>query len=167
MNRKSTVAMLIAVLLACQPMAMAESGSIELKWSELSFHIQGRDIALVLPDGASLKGEVEAVREDALVLNVKNTSAAAAHPKGNAVIPRASVNMLSLKESRAKWGRAIGVSLGTITGAGLGGYVAATHANSPGAGLSTFLVITGAGTIAGYFLGKSADSRVKHIRVVP
>ena len=167
MNRKSSVAMLTAGLLACQSMAMAESGPIELKWSELSFHIQGRDIEIVLPDGTSLRGMVEAVREDALVLNVKKTSAASAHPKGNAAIPRDSVNMLSLRESSAKWGRAIGVSLGTITGITLGGYVAATHTNSPGAGLSTFLVVTGAGTLAGYFLGKSADRRVKHIRVVP
>ena len=142
MNRKSSVAMLTAVLLACRSMAMAESGPIELKWRELSFHIQGRDIGLVLPDGTSLNGEVEAVREDALVLNVKSTSAAAAHPKGNAVIPRDSVSMLSVKETRGKWGRKIGVALGSITGATLGGYVAATNANSSAAGLSTFLVIT-------------------------
>jgi hypothetical protein len=167
MNRKSCVAMLTTVLLGCQSMAMAESGPIELRWSELSLHIQGRDIQLVLPDGTSLNGEVEAVREDALVLNVKNTSAAAAHPKGNAVIPRDSVSLLLLKESRARWGRTIGVSLGSITGATLGGYVAATHANSSAAGLSTFLAVTAAGTLAGYFLGKSADRRVKHIRVVP
>jgi hypothetical protein len=167
MNRKSSVAMLTAVVLACQSMAMAESGPIELKWSELSFHIQGRDIQLVLPDGTSMGGMVEAVREDALVLNVKSTSAAATHPKGNAAIPRDTVKMLSLKETSGKWGRAIGVSLGSITGLTLGGYVAATRANSPGAGLSTFLVITGAGTLAGYFLGRSADRRVKHIRVVP
>lgn len=167
MNRKSSVAMLTAVLLASQSMAMAESGPIELKWSELSFHIQSHDIELVLPDGTSLNGEVEAVREDALVLNVKSTSAAVAHPKGNAVIPRDSVRMLSVKESRGKWGRKIGVALGSITGATLGGYVAATNANSSAAELTTFLVITGAGTLTGYFLGKSADRRVKHIRVVP
>jgi len=167
MNRKSCVAMLTTVLLACQSMAMAESGAIELKWSELSFHIQGRDIELALPDGTSLKGEVEAVREDALVLNVKKTSAAAPHPKGNAVIPRDSVSTLLVKESRGKWGRKIGVALGSITGATLGGYAAATNADSSAAGLSTFLVITGAGTLAGYFLGKSADRRVTHIRIIP
>lgn len=167
MNQKSYVAMLTAVMLAGQSMAMAESGPIELKWSELSFHIQGRDIALALPDGTSLIAEVEAVREDALVLNVRKTSNSRAHPKGNAVIPRDSVSILALKESRGKWGRKVGVSLGSITGLTLGGYVAATNANSAPAGLSTFLVITGAGTLAGYFLGKAADRRVKHIRVVP
>src|SRR6266481_5364177 len=124
MNRKSCVAMLTTVLRACQSMAMAESGAVELKWSELSFHIQGRDIELTLPDGTSLNGEVEAVREDALVLNVKNTSAAATHPKGNAVIPRGSVNALTIKESRGRWGRKIGVALGSTTGLTLGGYVA-------------------------------------------
>jgi hypothetical protein len=159
--------MLTAIMLAGQSMAMAESRPIELKWSELGSHISGRDIELALPDGTSLNGEVEAVREDALVLNVKKTSDPTAHPKGNAVIPKSSVSTLALKELRGKWGRRVGVSLGSITGATLGGYVAIMNADSSAVGLSTFLVITGAGTVAGYFLGKSADSRVKHIRVVP
>jgi len=167
MNRKSYVAMLMAVMLAAQSMAMAESGAVELKWSELSFHIQGRDIALTLPDGTSLGGEVEAVRDGELVLNVKSTSSPKTHAKGNAVISRDSVSTLALKEAGGKWGRKVGVSLGSITGLTLGGYVAATNANSAAAGLTTFLLITGAGTLTGYFLGKSADRRVKHIRIVP
>lgn len=175
MNHKSSVArsfvrllaMPMAIMLAGQSTAKAESGPIELKWSELSSHIQGHDIEIVLPDATSLTGEVETVREDALVLNVKKTSNSKAHPKGNAVIPRASVSGLSLKESRGKWGRSIGVTLGTLTGVSLGGYVAAANARSAAAGLSTFLAISGAGTLTGYLVGRSADRREKSIRVVP
>ena len=161
------LAMSIAVLLNSQSAALAESRPIELKWSELESHIRGRKIELVLPDGALLKGEVEAVREDELVLNVKKTSDSKAHPKGNAVIPRASVNLLALKESSGKWGRSVGVTLGALTGITLGSYVAIQNTHSAATGLSTFLTLAGAGTLTGYFIGASLDHRVKHIRVVP
>ncbi len=164
---RSSVAILMTTMLAGQSAAIAESRPIELKWSELGSHIQDRNIELVLPDGASIDGEVEAVRDDALVLNIKKTSNTAAHPKGNAVIPRTSVSGLLIKESRGKWGRSVGVTLGTLTGVTLGVYLAATKTHSDAAGLTTFLSLTGAGTLGGYFLGRSADRSEKSIRVVP
>ncbi len=167
MSHRSSLAILLAVVLAAPLAAIAESRPIELKWSELGSRIQGRDVGLVLPDGTALRGEVEAVREDALVLNVKKTSNSKAQPKGNALIPRTSVTVLSLQESRGKWGRSVGVTLGALTGMVLGGYVAATNTRSASAGLSTFLALSGAGTLTGYFLGKSADGRVTDVRVVP
>jgi hypothetical protein len=161
------LAMSIAVLLNSQSAAVADPRPIELKWSELDPQIRGRKIELVLPDGALLNGEVEAVRENELVLNVKKTSDSKAHPRGNAVIPRASVNLLVLKESSGKWGRSIGVTLGALTGITLGTYVAIENTHSDATGLSTFLSLAGAGTLTGFFIGKSLDHRVKHIRVVP
>ncbi|MEO8050294.1 MAG: hypothetical protein ABI833_07745 [Acidobacteriota bacterium] len=83
------------------------------------------------------------------------------------MIPRDAVNTLSVKEFRGKWGRSVGVSLGIITGITYGGYAAIAGTNSAAAGLPTFLAITGAATIAGYYLGKSADRRAKRIRVIP
>ncbi len=109
MPHRSSLAMLLAVVLATPLAAIAESRPIELKWSELGSRIQGRDIDLVLPDGTALRGEVETVREGELVLNVKKTSNSRTQPKGNAVIPRTSVSILSLQESRGKWGRSVGV----------------------------------------------------------
>jgi hypothetical protein len=159
---KSVIALLVAATLV-----RAESGPIELKWNELGSHIQDHDVELVLPDGAFLKGEVEAIRDEALVLNVKKTSDSKAHPKGNAVIPRASVSVLTLELSRGKWGRSVGVTLGTLTGMTLGSYVAITNTHSAAAGLSTFLSLAGAGSLTGYFVGRTADQRVTHIRVVP
>ena len=160
MNRKSSVALLMSSMLIGQSAAMAASRPIELKWDELGSHIQGREIDLVLPDATALKGEVEALRDDALVLNVKNTSNSKAHPKGNAVIPRASVTLISMRDSPGRWGRCIGVTLGTLCGMALGTYIAAEHIHSVGTGVSTSAAIAEAGTVAGYFIGKSADRRM-------
>ena len=167
MTHRSVLAILLAVALAIPFAASAESRPIELQWGELGSRLQGHDIDLVMPDGTALRGEVEAVREDALVLNVKKTSNSKAHPKGNGLIPRSSVSTLSIQESRGRWGRTVGVTLGALTGMVLGGYVAATNTRSASAGLSAFLALSGAGTLTGYFLGKSADGRVTYVRVVP
>ncbi len=160
----------VLTLLVAASLMRAESGPIELKWSELKSHIQNHDVELVLPDGGFLKGEVEAVRDDALVLNVKKTSDSKAHPKGNAVIPRTSVNVLTLQGSRGKWGRSVGVTLGTLTGVTLGEpYVAITNTHSDTARLAKHIPIAGGGGIRlpGTFVGRTADRRVTHIRVVP
>jgi hypothetical protein len=169
MNRRISAAMLLAAMLAGQPVARAESAPVELKWSELSSHIQGRDIELILPDGTSLAGSVEAIREDALVLNVHHTSNSQAHPAGNAVVRRESVSVVLLHESRGKWGRSIGVVLGTLTGLAVGGAVLAEGAriHSAAGGTAVLLGITGAGTLAGYYLGKSADRRATQFKVIP
>lgn len=167
MNRKSLVAVLMCSMLFGESTAMAASRPIELKWDELASHVEGREIELVLPDATVLKGEVEALRDDALVLNVKNTSDSKAHPKGNAVIPRAAVTLISVRDSPGRWGRGIGVTLGTLCGMALGTYVAAEHSHSVGTGVSTFAAIAGAGTVAGYFIGKPADRRMTQICIVP
>ena len=103
MNLKMPLAVLMTAILASQSAAVAASRPVELKWSELSSHILGREIELVLPEGSRVKGEVEAIRGDELVLDIRNTSNSKAHPKGNATIPRTSVGELSVKELRGKW----------------------------------------------------------------
>ncbi len=82
MNSKSSVAALVAVLLFGQSSAIAESRPIELKWSELSSQIQEHTIVLVLPDATSLRGEVEAIREDEIVLNVQEDLKLKSAPQG-------------------------------------------------------------------------------------
>lgn len=166
-NLKSPVTLLVAFALAAQPSAMAAPKPLELKWSELSSTIQGRTIKLTLPGGITVGGDVTVVRDESLVLNVHKTSDSKAFPKGNATIPRESINVLSLIETHGRWGRKMGSSLGTLTGVLAGGYVAANAASSPGSGLAIFGVITGAGALGGYYLGKSADARDTLIRIVP
>jgi hypothetical protein len=112
-------------------------------------------------------GEVIVIREESLVVNVRKTSDPKAYPRGNAAIPRKSVTVLSMTESNGRWGRKIGSGLGTLSGVLAGGYVAGKTASSAGSGLAIFGVITAAGTLGGYFIGKSADAKATLIRVVP
>jgi hypothetical protein len=166
-NLKSPVSVLVAFALVAQSTAMAAPKPVELKWSELGSTIQGRTINLTLPGGITVGGDVTVVRDESLVLNVHKTSDSKAFPKGNATIPKASVTVLSLTETRGRWGRKMGSGLGTLTGVLAGGYIAANTASSAGSGLAIFGVIAGAGTLGGYYLGKAADTRDTLIRVVP
>ena len=166
-NLKSPVTLLVAFALAAQSDAMAAPKPLEVKWSELSSVIQGRTIELALPGGATVGGEVTVVREDSLVLNVHKTSDSKNYPKGNATIPMESVTVLSVRETQGRWGRKMGSRLGTLAGVLAGGYIAAKSASSEGSGLAIFGVITGAGALGGYYLGKSADTRDTLIRIVP
>ena len=164
---KSPVSILIAVALVAQSPATAAPKPLELKWSELSHAIQGRTIELTLPGGTTVGGEVTVVREDSLVLDVHKTSDSNAYPKGNAILPKASVTVLNLKETHSAWGRKMGSGLGALTGVLAGGYIAAKTAPSAGSGLAIFGAIAGVGAVGGYYLGKAADARDTLIRVVP
>jgi hypothetical protein len=167
MNLKASAALLVVFALVGQSNATAAPTPLELKWGELSSTIRGRTIQLTLPAGVTVSGEAIVVREEALVVNVRKTTDEKAYPKGNATIPRAAVTVLTMKESDRHWGRKIGTSLGTLSGVLAGGYAAVKTAPSGGAGLAIFGAITAAGTLGGYFIGRSADARVTLIRVVP
>lgn len=166
-NLKSPAFVLVAFALLTQSMAMAAPKPLELKWSELRSAIEGRTIQLTLPGGATVHGDVRIVRDEALVLNVRRSSDAMAYPKGYTTIPKESVTELRVREIHGRWGRKVGNGLGTLAGVLAGGYIAVHTANSPGPGLATFGIITGAGAVGGYFLGKAVDTRVTLIRVVP
>jgi hypothetical protein len=166
-NLKSLVTLVAVCSLVGQSTATAASKPLELTWSEVGPRIQGKHIQLTLPGGATLRGEVAVVREDALVLDVKTTSDAGAYPKGSATIARASVNVLSMTETKSKYGRKLGQGLGTLAGVLAGGYVAGTTASSPGAGLAIFGGLAGAGVLVGYFLGRHADDKTTLILIVP
>jgi len=150
-----------------QQRGVAASSPLELKWSELSPLIAGRIVELTVLGGAKVRGEVATVRDDALVLDVRQSSDSKAYPKGNAAIPRSSVTLLQVQRERGKWGRSIGTTLGVLTGLGVGGYTAVKAANSAGAGVAIFVVIAGAGAVGGYFVGKALDSKTTEIRVIP
>jgi hypothetical protein len=167
LNLKSATALLAAIALVGESTAMAAQKPLELTWSEVGSRIQGQNIELILPGGTTVAGEVAALREDSLVLNLHRTSDPKGYPKGNATIPRASVTVLKIKESHGRWGRKMGARLGIFAGVLAGGYVAANAATSGGAGLAIFGTIAGAAAVGGYYLGKVADTRNTYIRVVP
>jgi uncharacterized protein YcfJ len=148
-------------------LVLAESRPLELKWGELSPIIGGQQVQLVLPEGTAIQGEAIAVREEALVMDVKSTSNAKAYPKGSATIPRASITLIQVERRRGSWGRKLGTVVGVLSGLVLGGYVAAETADSAGPGIATFLGIASAGTVGGYYVGKELDRRVTLIKIVP
>lgn len=166
-NLKSTLSLLVALVLLTPSTAIASSKPLELQWGELSSKIQGRTIQLTLPGGTTVGGDVAVVRDEAIVLDIHKTSDSNAYPKGSVTIPRASVTVLKLIETQGQWGRKMGSMLGVLTGVLVGGYTAGKTANSAGTGLAMFGAITGAAAVGGYYIGKSADVRETLIRVVP
>jgi len=149
-----------------QASLQAETRPLELKWGELAPTIQGHTVELTLTGGTRVTGDVAAIRNDTMVLDVKKTSDAKAFPKGNASIPRDSIQLVKLKRSGA-WGKTLGTTLGVLSGVVVGGYVAGTTQNDAGPAVAVFLVIAGAMSVGGYLLGRRADQTATTIRVVP
>jgi hypothetical protein len=162
---RARLALLLALAMVAQTGAWAESKPLELKWNELAPLISGNRVELELKDASKVRGEAVAVREDGIVVDVKKPTSA--YKKGNAVIPRDSLTRIRLERRRGSWGRSLGVTLGLISGLAVGGYTAAVTADSAAAGISIFIVIASAATIAGYALGRGLDKRVTVIQVVP
>ena len=123
MTLRAPVALFLTLLLVGQSSTFAASKPVELKWNELSTVIYGQSVELTVPDASTIKGDVVAVRDDALVLDVKTTSNAKAFPKGNAAIPRASVTLLKLEKHGSNW-RTTGTIIGVLSGVMVGGYIA-------------------------------------------
>jgi hypothetical protein len=166
MTFKTPVAFSLAFLLLGQSNSFAASAPLELKWNELNTAIYQKTVELTLPNAVTIKGDVAAVREDGLVLDIKKTSDSKAFPKGNGVIPRTSVTLLQLEKRGTNW-RTMGTVIGAIAGVALGGYIAAKTANSEGPAIAIFIATASATSIAGRAAGGAADRSVTMIRVVP
>jgi hypothetical protein len=165
MNQKIRAVFLVALLCVGQKAARAESKPLEVKWSELAALIGGHHVVLELTDGVIVKGEVAAVREDTILMDV--SSAVKGYAKGNGSIPRASIGLIDLERTRGAWGRTMGTVIGVLGGLTVGGYVAATKTNSAGAGIPVFLGIASGMSLGGYYAGRGLDKRVTHLKVVP
>ena len=165
MTNACRVALLSAMLWMPHAVLMAESGTVELRWSELASTIGGHRVELALTEGKKVSGEVLSVRADSLVLDV--AVPAEGFVKGSSSIPRTSVSLIKLERSHGTWGRGMGTTLGVITGAGVGGYVSTRAANSVGPAIPIFLGLTGSTAVAGYYLGRQLDRRVTVITIAP
>ena len=165
MTPKCAVAMLVSFCLVLGNV-QAETRPLELKWGELAPTVQGHPVELTLAGGVKVTGEVAAIREDAMVLDVSKTSDAKAYPKGNASVPRSSIQLLKLKRA-AGWGRTLGTTLGVLSGITVGGYAAGSTQKDAGPAIAVFLIVAGAISVGGYYLGKQADQRATTIRIVP
>ena len=153
----------------------AVADEIQLPWSEIAALVDHQKVALVLPDGAMIEGQVLAVEPDGLVLDIKKSSDPRSHPARQTSIPRASVSVLQLKEVKGnrRW-------LGAVIGAGGGGVAGwllaegVFHVSGEGLNPSKAPVVVGsvaalvAGAAAiGYFAGRKGDQRVTFIKIIP
>jgi hypothetical protein len=160
-----TCTLLAAIALLNQTAAAVTE--VQLKWTELGAIAIGHDARLVLPGGAVLRGEIQAIRDDSVVMVVAKTSDPKAFPKGQNSIPRGSVTVVEVMKVRGIAGRVIGTTAGVLVGLAIPGEIIA-HGNVPeGSAIAVILVGTIGTTVAGYFSGRAADRRVTRIRIVP
>jgi hypothetical protein len=165
-NQLRSLMCLAAVCAVIVPAAGA-AGQLEVRWNELSPLVVGHVVKIELPDGTAVSGEVAAVREDGLSMEIRKSSNSSAHPKGMASIPRASITTVEVRETHGAGGRVLGTVVGLVVGAVAGGEIVAHGTKTEAAGVPTFLAVTVAGTVAGYLVGRSVDLRGKVIRIVP
>jgi hypothetical protein len=143
------------------------SRAIDLRWQELSAVVAGQAVTVHLSDGSRLRGEALVVRDDALVMDVRDGSDANAYTGANAAIPRTAVHLIEVRRTAASSGRTLGVVIGVLTGLVVGGYITGEVANSAGVGIPLFLGLASGFTVGGYQAGRQLDTRVTTIRVVP
>jgi hypothetical protein len=160
------VIMIALLILFCAD-ALAQSKPLELKWDELDSLIAGEMVQMILPDGTAIKGEAIAVREDALLMDIKRTSDSGIHPKGNALIARNSVSLIRLERNGGSWGKNLGTVIGVLTGVVVGGYIAGTSTDSAEIGIPTFLGIASGVSVGGYLVGRETDKQTTYIKIVP
>jgi hypothetical protein len=114
------------IVLSCSYQRSCGDKAAGVEVGELASTIQSHQVELTLTGGTRVTGDVAAIRDDAMVLDVKKSSDAKAYPKGNASIPRGSIQLVKLKRSGA-WGKTLGTTLGVLSGIVVGGYVARTR----------------------------------------
>lgn len=138
----------------------------DVRWSELAAVAEGKKIALVLPDGAELRGRVTAVQADTLVLDVSKTSDKTAHPKGSATLPRSSVRSFTVGRTGWKW-RAIGTAIGLGGGLAAGVFINEySHNEGDGAPAAVAAAIAVPAAL-GYLGGWAADRGTVTYQVIP
>jgi len=156
----------LAVLFVLGLSLAAGATKVEVRWNQLSSLVLGHTVTLVLPGGTSVAGDVVAVRDDALALEIRKTSDSKVQPKGTAAIPRASVTTLQITDTKGTGGRILGVVVGVVVGMVAGGEIVAHSNTTEAAAVATFTGVAVAGAVGGYVAGRSIDSKTTIIRVV-
>jgi hypothetical protein len=138
----------------------------EMTWSGLP-SIVGRNVRIVTPDGSMIQGTVTSVESDVLVL-------AARKGKKSVSVERPALKTIDVADFRIR-GRVIGVATGAAIGvvaAAVAQYSASdagiygSKERAPGRAAG-FAAVAVALPVAGYFIGRKADSRWTTIAIVP
>jgi hypothetical protein len=163
-----TVALILLTTLS-RRLAAAQV-EIERPWSEIP-SVVGHEVALVLPDGTSIRGKVLAVQADALAMDVKKTSDKRLHPKGRTTISRSSISVIELRQMRRfRIGRLVGGLAGWAGGVLLGYVIGGNAGHGEGAFASAgvgALVGGVGGAVLGGYAGGASDRRITLIKIIP
>ena len=129
--------------------------------------VVGQRVAMVMPEGIRIKGEVLSVRDDGLLMNIRKTGNKKDYAKGQALIPRAHVSLITRRRRCGVGYRAILTPVGFLIGGGLGAGVMTGFGHSTPSDRGAYLGLTVmiAATVGGYFWGKRLDTEVMHIKV--
>src|ERR1039458_2676713 len=166
-DTKAKIRILVGLCVLGLSPVTAGTSKVEIRWNELSPLILGHTLFLVLPGGTAIAGELEAVRDDSLKLDVRKTSDSKVQPRGTASIPRASVTTLQMTDAKGAGGRILGVVVGVVVGMVAGAEIVAHTSRMTEAGaVGAFAGVSVAGATGGYYAGRSVDRHTTIIRVV-
>lgn len=137
-----------------------------LRWQDLGRIITDRRVAVQLPAGTRLQGDVIKVEPDSLVLMITRTSDKHAYPKGRTALPRPEVTSLRVSKSNGYGWRVAGTVIGLgVAAIVVGSTAAVSHAEGQTAATS-LLAYPALGTL-GYFGGRSGDLKTFLIEIEP
>lgn len=137
---------------------------VAVRWEELAPLVEKREIETVLTNGVHLRGRVEQVLPEALVVKVKRTSDPDLVPKGHTRIARDLVSELTVR-----WKRPLARILLPVAFyfAGQLGWSAASSGVGREPGNAEMYVVTVLSSIAGYAIGDVLDRRRLAVRIIP
>jgi len=156
-------------LLALAGATRATAGSNDerqVTWEGLSA-VVGREVRIVMPDGALIQGKAAALEPDGLAIEIRKTSNRKNYPKGRYLAPRAILHAVDVFERPTLHWRLIG----TAVGGGLG-YPAARGARnlakaSRTAGALGLGALAAGLPLTGYLLGRAGDRRLITYVIAP
>ena len=139
----------------------------QVRWSELGELVQGKIVEVQVGNGALLKGRIQNLDRDSLEMRVKRTPDEQRFLKGPLVLPREAVSGVRYTARRGPW-KWIGAAAGGAAGVPAAYAVSErTGGQNIARGLYTFVALSIAGVVAGYFLGRAADRRPVTLELIP
>lgn len=163
------------LLLVGQPASAASSREVALRWSELAPLVRDQKVTIVTSSGALGEGKVLQVETDTLVVDIRKATDGQAYPKGRFSFSRPSISTIQVKTVRGNW-RVLGAAIGAAGGAVAGWALAegVWYVSGEGGGLwkepegaALLLGLSGGVAAIGYLAGRSADTEITSIRIVP
>jgi hypothetical protein len=143
-------------LMAVLALPLEAASDVRVTWAKLPELVTGRKITLVTKSGATLRGRVEQVTQDRLVLRGGKA--------GPTEVPRAGLTTFEMKTSGAKW-KIIGAAIGA--GVGIAGAVpvnAYAHNEGDGAPLVVAAIVAVPAAL-GFLMGWMADHKTVTVTV--